>query len=66
MPDKDYYQLLSVSRQATEYELNNAYRRLALKYHPNKDESNTEMFRDIAEAYTVLSDPVKRSKFDMY
>lgn len=66
MPDKDYYQLLCVSRQATEYEINNAYRRLALKYHPESQDGSENHFRDIAEAYTVLSCPVKRSKFDMY
>lgn len=69
MSQKDYYEILSVSRNATQDEIKKAYRRLARKYHPdvNKDEPNTEaMFKEVNEAYEVLSDPDKRRNYDMY
>ena len=61
---RNYYATLEVSRGATDFELKNAYRRLALKWHPQRSPDNEDRFREIAEAYTVLVDPVKRSKFD--
>src|SRR2546430_9477087 len=63
---KDYYQILSVSRTASEKEIKSAYRRLARLYHPdvNKDPKATDRFKQINEAYEVLSDPKKRSKYD--
>jgi len=63
---KDYYQTLGVTRTASEKELKSAYRRLARQYHPdvNKDPKATERFKLINEAYEVLSDPKKRSKYD--
>src|SRR5205814_1452513 len=63
---KDYYQTLGVARTASERELKSAYRRLARQYHPdvNKDPKATERFKLINEAYEVLSDPKKRSKYD--
>jgi len=63
---RNYYATLEVSRGATDFELKNAYRRLALKWHPQRSPDNEDKFREIAEAYTVLVDPVKRSKFDQY
>ncbi|CAD7960588.1 unnamed protein product [Amoebophrya sp. A25] len=66
MPAKNYYDTLQVGRTATDFELKNSYRRLALKYHPDKDPANSDHFRSIAEAFVVLSDPVKRAKFDQY
>ena len=53
---KDYYKILGVPKDATEAELKKAYRKLALKYHPdkNKAENAAEMFKEIAEAYEVL------------
>ncbi len=63
---KDYYKTLGVSRTATEKEIKSAYRRLARQYHPdvNKDPKATDRFKLINEAYEVLSDPKKRSKYD--
>jgi len=63
---KDYYKILGVSRDATQEEIRRAYRKLARKYHPdiNKDPEAQEKFKEINEAYEVLSDPEKRKKYD--
>jgi DnaJ-class molecular chaperone len=63
---KDYYKTLGVSKNASEKEIKSAYRRLARQYHPdvNKDPGANERFKLINEAYEVLSDPKKRSKYD--
>jgi len=66
---KDYYRILEVSRDATDEEIKKAYRRLALKYHPDRnpgDKKAEEMFKEINEAYEVLSDPEKRMRYDRY
>ena len=69
MAKRDYYEVLGVDRQVSEADLKQAYRRLAMKHHPdrNKDDSNSdEKFREIQEAYGVLSDPQKRSLYDRF
>jgi molecular chaperone DnaJ len=66
---RDYYEILNVSRNATDNELKAAYRQLALKYHPDRnpdDKSAEEKFKEAAEAYEVLRDPEKRSLYDQF
>jgi len=65
---KDYYSILGVSKGATDDELKKAYRKMALKFHPDKNQSAgaEEKFKQIGEAYDVLSDPKKRQVYDMY
>ena len=64
MEYKDYYKILGVSRDADEQEIKSAYRQLALKYHPDKNPESEEHFKEINEAYEVLGDSEKRSKYD--
>ena len=68
MTKKDYYEILGVSRNATLEEIKRAYRRLALKHHPDRDKSPgaEERFKEINEAYEVLSDPKKRQMYDQF
>ncbi|MEE6512819.1 hypothetical protein FKM82_020079 [Ascaphus truei] len=65
---KDYYKVLGLARGAAEEDIKKAYRKQALKYHPdkNKDPGAEDRFKEIAEAYDVLSDPKKREIFDKY
>ena len=69
MSQRDYYQVLNVSKQATESDLKKAYRQLAMKYHPDKnpgDHTAEEKFKEAAEAYEVLKDPEKRQIYNQY
>ncbi|MFH1720185.1 MAG: molecular chaperone DnaJ [Patescibacteria group bacterium] len=66
---KDYYNILGVSKSANDNEIKQAYRKLALKYHPDKhkgDKDAEKKFKDINEAYQVLSDKQKRSQYDQF
>lgn len=69
MSKRDYYEILSVQRTATEVEIKRAYRTLAVKYHPDKNPGDTaaeEKFKEAAEAYSVLSDAQKRAAYDRF
>ena len=69
MADQDYYEVLGVSRDASDEDIKKAYRRLAMKYHPdrnNGDKAAEEKFKQVGEAYAVLSDPQKKAAYDRF
>jgi curved DNA-binding protein len=69
MSGKDYYKVLGVSKSASAEEIKKAYRKLALKYHPDRnkgDKAAEAKFKDVSEAYAVLSDAEKRKQYDMF
>ena len=69
MAKRDFYEVLGVSKSASESEIKKAYRQMALKYHPDKnpdDKEAEEKFKEAAEAYEVLSSPEKKSRYDQY
>lgn len=66
-PDKDYYKILEVSKDADQAHIRNAFMRLAQYYHPDKmgsDRSQLEKFQEITNAYSILSDAKKRKSYD--
>ncbi len=67
MVKKTYYEILEVDKKASQEDIKFAYRRLAMLYHPDKNKlpEAEEMFKKIAEAYSVLSDPSKRKQYDI-
>ncbi|MBS3756084.1 MAG: J domain-containing protein [Desulfobacterales bacterium] len=69
MAQKDYYKVLGVDKNASQEDIKKAYRKLAMKYHPDHasgSKENEEKFKEISEAYAVLSDPEKRKQYDSY
>src|SRR5574344_1327997 len=69
MAKRDYYEVLGLSKTASEDEIKKAYRKLAIKYHPDRNPGNKEAeekFKEAAEAYDVLHDPQKRQQYDQF
>ena len=69
MQQRDYYELLGMNRDASDAEIKKAFRKLAMKYHPDRnagDSESEEMFKQIQQAYAVLSDPQKRAAYDQF
>jgi molecular chaperone DnaJ len=70
MAKEDFYKLLGLDRNASDAEIKKSYRRLAMKYHPDRNKENPAeaeaKFKQIKEAYEVLSDPKKRSAYDQF
>src|SRR6056297_4249522 len=69
MSKRDYYEVLGISKSATKEEIKKAYRKMALKFHPDKNPDDTEAevkFKEAAEAHEVLSDDNKKARYDQF
>src|SRR5215831_13828379 len=69
MAERDYYETLGVSKSASDEEIKKAYRKQAIKFHPDKnpgDKQAEENFKELGHAYEILSDPQKRAAYDQY
>jgi len=69
MTAKDYYQILGLTKSASEAEIKKAYRKLALQYHPDRnkgDKAAEDKFKEVTKAYEVLSDPQKKQTYDQF
>ncbi|MGI1896093.1 DnaJ domain-containing protein, partial [Vibrio campbellii] len=69
MSKRDFYEVLGVGRDASERDIKKAYKRLAMKFHPDRnqgDESAADKFKEVKEAYEILTDPQKKAAYDQY
>lgn len=66
MAKRDYYEVLGIGKSASDDEVKKAFRRLAIKYHPDKDGGDESKFKEVNEAYEVLKDPEKRRRYDQF
>ncbi|NOR45505.1 MAG: DnaJ domain-containing protein, partial [Candidatus Delongbacteria bacterium] len=69
MSKQDYYDILGVSKSSSKEEIKKAYKKLAVKHHPDKNDGNKaseEKFKEIGEAYSVLSDDNKKARYDQF
>ena len=69
MSKRDYYEILEVDRNATAEEIKKSYRKIAIKYHPDKnpdDKASEDKFKEAAEAYEILGNQEKRSRYDRF
>ena len=69
MADKDFYEILGVTKNASDDEIKKSYRKLAMKHHPDRNQGNQESerkFKEASAAYEILKDPQKRSAYDQY
>src|SRR3990167_1065239 len=63
---KDYYEVLGIDKKASKDEIKKAFHKLAHKFHPDKNQGDAEKFKEVSEAYSILSDDKKRGEYDSY